>query len=58
MSSSAQWAARIQKVIRAAEADGYEVLIGDEQADTRIEIRLCAAADPEDDGTLILEWNA
>lgn len=55
MSSAQDWADRIQEVIRAAEADGFEVLVEDEDCDCkRIEIRVSGSADD----ALIMEWNA
>ncbi|WP_167459130.1 MULTISPECIES: hypothetical protein [Streptomyces] len=49
-----EWAARIQGVIRAAAADGYEAWIDDEFEGQRIEVRIGKS----DDDALILEWNA
>lgn len=51
-----QWAARIQDVIRAAEADGYEVWIDDEFDGKRLEVRICSVNETDD--ALIVEWNA
>lgn len=56
--SGEEWAARFQDLVRAAAADGYELWLDDEQPDASIEIRLYKADDPDDDGALILEWNA
>jgi hypothetical protein len=54
-----QWAARMQAVVAAAEADGFEFEIVDDGACVcrRIEVRVSEieAAEP---GALILEWSA
>ncbi|MFF4347555.1 hypothetical protein [Streptomyces sp. NPDC001530] len=52
-----EWAARIQDVIRAAVADGYDVWIDDDFDGQRIEVTI-AAADDDTDNALIVEWNA
>ncbi|MGW3651869.1 hypothetical protein [Streptomyces sp. NPDC000878] len=55
--SAQQWAERIQAVVQAAEADGYDVEIVDDESCTcqRIEVRVSRT---DADAALILEWNA
>jgi hypothetical protein len=52
-----QWAARIQDVIQAAQADGYDAWIDDDFDGQRIEVRIGKDGDDSDDA-LIVEWNA
>jgi hypothetical protein len=54
-----QWAARMQAVVAAAEADGFEFEIVDDGACVcrRIEVRV-SQAEADAPGALILEWNA
>lgn len=56
MSTAAYWAGRIQGVVRAAEADGQEVWVNDE--DAHIEIRIGTIDDAPDEGVVVLEWRA
>lgn len=52
-----EWAERIQVVVQAAEADGYDVEIVDDESCVcqRIEVRVSKT---DADDALILEWNA
>ncbi|MDX3559044.1 hypothetical protein PV729_46635 [Streptomyces europaeiscabiei] len=51
-----QWAARIQAVVQAANADGFEMWIDDEFEGDRVEVRIGSRTGFDD--ALIMEWNA
>lgn len=56
MSSAQAWAERIQAVVQAANADGFEMWVDDEFEGKRVEVRIGSTSSTDD--ALVMEWNA